>query len=279
VAGAILVGILFLALSLVGTESIPKAELLQQAEAAFGAGVKLRDEPDKARPLFREAASCYEELRRGGADNADLYRNQGNSQLLAGDLAGAILSYRRGLRLAPADLDLRANLAYAREQIAYPGPGDFGRPPQENRPPWLPYLSSRQRVLLFFCSYSLGWLGIVRWWMVRRAAPWRVGLTAFGLASLVAASLVVEAWSERQESLHPLVVIARDGVRLLKGNGALYPPRFGTPLYRGVEARLRFERGDWLQIELAGGQMGWVPRAAALLDMPTVSGERGASAP
>jgi hypothetical protein len=245
-----------------------RVELLQQAAAAFQAGVNLRDQPDKARPLFREAASCYEELRRCGAANVDLYRDQGNAQLLAGDLPGAILSYRRGLRLAPADLDSRANLAYAREQIAFRSPEDLGRPPEENRPPWLPYLPQRQRVLLFFCSYSFGWLGIVRWRMVRRAAPWRFGLTAFALASILAASLAVEAWSDRQESLHPLVVVAKHGVPLRKGNGVLYPPRFGTPLHRGVEARLRFERGGWLQIELAGGQIGWIPRADALLDRP-----------
>jgi hypothetical protein len=165
-------------------------------------------------------------------------------------------------------LVLRAQLAYAREQVAYAGSGDFGRPPEETRPPWLPYLFSWQRVLLFFCSYSLGWLGMVRWWMVRRAAPWRVGLTAFGLACLVAASLAVEAWNERQESWHPVVVIASDGVPLRKGNDVLYPPRFRAPLGRGVEARLRIERGDWLQIELADGQRGWIPRAAALLDRP-----------
>jgi hypothetical protein len=267
-AVATLVGSLFLALSMAETASIPAAELLHQAEAAFHAGVELGDKLDEARPLFREAASCYEELRRRTAGNADLYRNQGNAHLLAGDLPGAILSYRRGLRLAPADVGLRANLAYAREQIAYPGSRDFGRPPEDNRPPWLPYLSSRQRVLLFFCSYTLGWLGIVRCWMVRRAAAWRVGLMGFGLACAVATSLALEAWSERQEFLHPLVVIARDGVPLRKGNGVLYPPRFATPLNRGTEARLRLERGDWLQIELAGGQIGWVPRAAALLDTP-----------
>jgi hypothetical protein len=35
---------------------------------------------------------------------------------------------------------------------------------------------------------------------------------------------------------------------------------------RGVEARLLFARGDWLQIELAGGEVGWVPRRLVLVD-------------
>jgi hypothetical protein len=198
----------------------------------------------------------------------DLYRNQGNAYLLAADLPAAILSYRRGLRLDPADLLLRANLSYARGQVAYPGSGDLGRPAVDNRPPWLPYVSQRLRLLLFACSYGVGWLSLVRWWMVRRTAPLALGVLGFGLAALLAASLGMEAWSERQEVLHPLVVIAADNVPLRKGDGILYPSCYPTTLQRGVEARLRFRRGDWLQIEVAGGQVGWVPRAAALLDAP-----------
>jgi tetratricopeptide (TPR) repeat protein len=267
-AAATLIAGLHLALAIAGVRSIPDAELLGQAETAFHAGITVRDDADKARPLLGKAASCYERLRLRGAHNADLYRNQGNSYLLAGDLPRAILAYRRGLRLAPTDPILRANLAHARDQVAYPGWGNLGRPPADNWPPWLPYLSSSQRLLLFFCAYSLGWLGIVRWWMVRQSTPLIAGILGFGVAILLASSLALQEWSEREATLHPLVVLATDNVFLRRGNGPLYPPRFETPLNRGVEARLLFARGDWLQIELSGGQAGWVPSAAVLLDTP-----------
>jgi hypothetical protein len=35
---------------------------------------------------------------------------------------------------------------------------------------------------------------------------------------------------------------------------------------RGVEARLLFEREGWAQIELAAGEVGWVPREYLLVD-------------
>jgi hypothetical protein len=267
-AAAIVLAGLGLVLALTGARTITDTELLRQAEIAFHAGVKVSHDPHEARPLFQQAASCYEKLRLRGYHNADLYRNQGNSYLLAGDLPHAILAYRRGLRLAPSDSMLRANLAHARTRVAYPEPGTLGRPPADNWPPWLPYFSSMQRLLLFLCAYSLGCLGIVRWWMVGKGGLLTAAILAFGLATLAAGSLALQAWNERQERSHPLVVVAADGVFLRKGNGPLYPPRWETPLNRGVEARLLFERSGWLHIELSGGQRGWVPRAAALLDRP-----------
>jgi len=62
------------------------------------------------------------------------------------------------------------------------------------------------------------------------------------------------------------VVITADGVPLREGNGVAYPARYDAPLNRGVEARLLFVRGDWLQIELAGGEVGWVPGASTVSD-------------
>ena len=62
------------------------------------------------------------------------------------------------------------------------------------------------------------------------------------------------------------MIIADDGVLLRRGNGLTYPPRYETPVNRGAEARLLVERGDWLKVELAGGQSGWVPLKYVLLD-------------
>ena len=60
---------------------------------------------------------------------------------------------------------------------------------------------------------------------------------------------------------HPVVIIADDGVLVRSGNGFAYPRRYDVPLNRGVEARLLYARADWLQIELSGGEVGWVPAA------------------
>ena len=91
-----------------------------------------------------------------------------------------------------------------------------------------------------------------------------------GLAStiLFAAIMMIQVHHLRADVEHPLVVIAEDKTYMLKGNNALYPRAHETPLNRGVEARLIQLRGSWLQIELTGGQIGWLPRENALLDLP-----------
>src|SRR5262249_53455448 len=92
-----------LAATAAGDATVAGADLLDRAEAAFRAGVSARQNSGETRRCFREAASHYETLRQRGADNADLEGNLGNAYLLAGDLARAILAYRRGLRLNPGD--------------------------------------------------------------------------------------------------------------------------------------------------------------------------------
>jgi tetratricopeptide (TPR) repeat protein len=243
-------------------------EVLECAEAEFQEGVRLRQARDQAQPHFRNAAGYFEELRQRGVHNAALYRNLGNAYLLADDLPRAILSYRRGLLLAPNDLDLRDSLAEARERVAYPASGDLGRPRSDDRPPWLPHLRSNWLMFAAVTCYVLGCVSVTRWQMVRHGRLFICGLLALVLAGVLSGWLILRAEEMRESEEHPLVVIARDGVLLRRGNGVAFPPRYDTPVNRGVEGRLLFERGGWVQIELSGGEIGWVPRAAVLVDAP-----------
>jgi tetratricopeptide (TPR) repeat protein len=244
--------------------ALADALVLPRAEAAFDRGIKARSNPVEAKRDFQEAAKWYEGLINDGYRNANLYRNLGNASLLAGDLPRAILAYRSGLRLAPNDRALRANLAMARERVSYPEPGRFARPAADTRPPWLPYVPPLWRLAAATAAYSLAWMALMRWRMMRQRRLLGAACLLGIISLLLGASLAADCWKAREESRHPLVVIADDGVLLRRGNGFKYPPRSEIPLNRGVEARLLFMRGDWLQIELASGEIGWVWAAYAL---------------
>ena len=56
------------------------------------------------------------------------------------------------------------------------------------------------------------------------------------------------------------VVTATPDTPFRTGNSSEYPPRLEHPLPAGVELRRLAERGGWVQVQLNGGPVGWVPR-------------------
>jgi hypothetical protein len=249
--------------------ALDEADILHRAEFALQEGVGRRENPQQARHFFLEAAHGYEALDQLGNQNPALLRNEGNAYLLAGDVPRAILAYRRGVRLAPADAVLQANLRFAREQVNYPSADGFGQPPIDHWPPWLPRPSLAALLTVAVLVYTASLTMLTRWWMTRRGGMLAIGVALFVAALAPLFGVIHEAWQQRQEAKYPLVVVAANGVPLRNGDGLAYPARYdGKTLNRGVEARLLFERGDWLHIELSGGETGWVPRTVVLLDMP-----------
>jgi hypothetical protein len=239
------------------------ADWVARAEAAFREGQRHLDNSAQARPLFRQAADACEQARRLGAANPDLFRNQGHAALLADDLAGAILAYRRGLNLAPDEPALRAGLAEARARVTFPDTPEWakvGRPVAV--PVWIDWLASGPAWCAGLLLSAGGWLA----WSLRRGGGLGPAAAVVGTALLVAGALADE-W-RRAPLRPPVVVVAEEKLPLRRGNGTAYPPRLDAPLPRGLEARPLAERGGWLQIELAGGVVGWVPAAAVRGDGP-----------
>jgi hypothetical protein len=244
------------------------AQLAQRAEASFQEGRETRSRGESGKKEFQRAAADYDLLRQRGLDNPALYRNLAHAYVLADDLPQAILTLRRGLRLHPEDAGLREGLAQARELVIYPADNPLGQPAVEAQLPWLALIPLQWPFLAAFVCYCGLFVSGTRWLMTRHGR-WLPLAALFLIVATGLMWLVID--TERRhhvETADRLVIINDDGVLLRKGDGLKFPARYITPVNRGVEAHLLNQRDNWVQVELAGGEVGWVPRNYVLLDKP-----------
>jgi len=242
---------------------------LAEADAAYRAGIENRADSAKARPNFVQAADLYESAWEAGDQTVATARNMAQARYLAGDLGGCIRDYRLGLRRFPHDPDLRAGLAFAREQVAFPHTGDLAdaaRPRDAGSALDRLPLSFVQLAGLTAAVAALGWLTLARAWVSARGGLALVG----GLLVLVAAGGGGWLWwqdSERRAHWAEPAAVVASATDLRTGNSDEYPRRLDSRLAAGVELKVLGERGGWLHVELGGGTVGWVPKARVVMVM------------
>ncbi|HSQ58002.1 MAG TPA: hypothetical protein VLM40_19920, partial [Gemmata sp.] len=182
-----------------------------------------------------------------------------------GDLPGAIVALNEGLGITRWSRELQVAREEARAEVAYPVNSDLAA---QCRPSPPHGLGTRFSPADAWIACGVLWLlacGSIARFAMTRAAAW----LAFGAAWLAAVVLVGALWlkdqyGQRSANEHPRVVVLRK-TTLHRGNAEAYPPRLETRLPRGVEARKLAERGGWVQIELAGGAVGWLPASSILI--------------
>jgi hypothetical protein len=243
----------------------PDAVALAQAEHAFSEGEKSRGDSVAARKWFRSSASAYDELWRRGLHNPALARNRARAHRLAGDLPRAITALHEGLAAARYDRLLQVELDDARSAVAYPHDGDLAA---LCRPRPVATIGTRMSPAEAYLAAGTLWLltclGVVRFAMARAwlwlgfAGVWLAGLLLLG-------GLWFQDWRQQTRLAEKPLVIVKDDATLRKGNGDTWELRLQQRLPRGVEVRELTRRGGWVQVELAGGPVGWLPEAVVLV--------------
>jgi hypothetical protein len=251
---------LFLALAITASPTPSSEAMLADARDSYLAGLRERADSARAQPHFIRAAESFERAWHAGTQTVAIALNMAQSRLLAGELGRSICNYRRGLKLYPHDLDLRRGLAYAREQVTYAHSSevaDAARPREAGSAFDRLPISLLHLALIAVGVSALGWFVLARAWMTSH-----VGLAIFGGATILIAALLGGAhwWEDSQArkrwSQPAAVLIAPADLRT--GNSTEYPRRIDGRLPAGVEVKVLGERGGWLQVELAGGAVGWV---------------------
>jgi hypothetical protein len=171
-------------------------------------------------------------------------------------LAETIAGLHRELARNPGDYQLRSALAAARDRVAYPS-SDL-RPAESSWPAWLTLRHAPGLALAGAAAAAIA----LRRWRTTRALGWLIALGGCLIAAgLPAVGTALEWRDQARNEAEPIVVISQP-TTLRRGNGDAYPPRIDVPLPRGAEARRLFTRGEWIQVELANGVVGWIPGRA-----------------
>lgn len=237
---------------------------LAAAEKAFAEGVESRADSERAEAAFARAASAYDELWAQGHRTPELALNRGRAHRLAGNLPRSIAALHDGLAGARFDRSLQTELDDARARVLFPLEGELAT---QGKVPRVYTVSSRMSPLDAWLLGGLLWLlacaGVARFLMTR-GGVWLAWVAVWLCALAALGALWVHDARERgrHESL-PLLVVSQDVV-LRKGNATEYPPRLEPALPKGAEVRELARRGGWVQVQLPGGAVGWLPEAATI---------------
>lgn len=202
---------------------------------------------------FAEAAALYERIT---PKSAGVYFNLGNAWFRQDKLGLAILNYERARRLAPRDPDILANLKFAQQRL---GVDEVNQPPQALRRFWLNAVRSRTTVEWAWLEIGTLWLTLLAVagcvWLPR----WRTVCSATAATTACAWVLVTVALVWQATAPPEAIVLAT------KAQARFAPLPEATAHFsvtEGTRLRVREDRGQWVLVERADGQQGWLPRDA-----------------
>ena len=198
---------------------------------------------------FADAAAAYETILKAGAQSPSLLFNAGNAEFKAGNLGKAIAAYRQAEQLEPRDAELRANLAFVRNQVQ-------GATLHENR--WLNWMSSltlnEGALLAAVCFWAM--FGLLTLRQIRPALVLKLrGITqlAVVLAIFSGAVLALQAASHFNASV---AVVTRADATARSGPWDEAQSAFTA--HDGAELRVLDRHDDWVQVADGNGKIGWL---------------------
>ncbi|MDR1200945.1 MAG: tetratricopeptide repeat protein [Tannerellaceae bacterium] len=207
---------------------------------------------------YNKAIELYEETLESNGASAEIYYNLGNAYYKANRIAPAILNYERALLLDPGDGDIRFNLQMAREKTV-----DKIEPLGEFfLVKWIHSLQNRGSAdswaMLGIVSFLLLIFCLLLFFFSRWIRMKKVGFY-LGIVCLVVVVVAnVFAKSQKDEITDHAYGIVFSPTVTVKSS----PDASGTDLFilhEGTRAFIKSSLGNWKEIELEDGNVGWLP--------------------
>jgi tetratricopeptide (TPR) repeat protein len=232
------------------------AVLLSATTAVFADDSVLR-----AKNLFLQAAEYYKkgdyemavrlnsQALATGFESAAIHYNLGNSYLRSRQLGRAIASYLKAQRLSPGDVDVLANLNYARGMVSAPALA-------ETRPFWsvpferfTPHELRWVALVVFMFTATVSLVGLYAGWKRRKVLAWAVA------GGVVFIYCLIGVFDRAAEDAGLGVCV--EGVAVTFEPSTQATTYFQLP--EGAEVRILREKDGWSKVERADGRIGWAP--------------------
>jgi len=199
---------------------------------------------------FADAANAYEKILAGGAVSPNLLFNYGNAEFKSGNLGKSIAAFRRAELLAPRDSEIRANLAFVRNQVQ-------GATVRESFwQNWLGNLSLNEWTVFAAIAFWLTFL-LLAAKQIRPALASKLKSATWIFAVLtVFSGTILGVQAANHFSRQTAVVISAQATAR---SGPFDDAQSAFAVHDGAELSVLDRRDDWIQITDGSGKIGWLP--------------------
>jgi tetratricopeptide (TPR) repeat protein len=210
---------------------------------------------------FEAAANLYEEILQTG-ESATVYYNLGNAYYKSGKLAPAILNYERALLRDPGNENIRYNLemAYSQTVDKVDPVGRFfllnwidGLSATHSTNTWA-YISIFCFILTLILAGAFVFARVT--WLKKTAF-----FTGIAVLVICAVSFVFSSNQKNKLIAHNYAIIFTPTVTAKSSPDASGTELF--PLHEGTKVKIKRKLGDWIEIQLENGHVGWIKSSVA----------------
>jgi tetratricopeptide (TPR) repeat protein len=206
---------------------------------------------------FAEAATAYDAILKTGAQSPALLFNAGNAEFKTGHLGKAIASYRQAELLSPRDAELRANLAFVRNQVQ-------GATLRESRwQNWVSTLTLNEGALLTAIFFWAMFLLLAVRQIKPALAPKLRTVTRLAVALTIFSGAILGLQAANHFNSCVAVVTTADATAR---SGPFDDAQNVFSARDGVELQVLQRHDDWVQVANNAGKIGWLStKQAAVL--------------
>jgi tetratricopeptide (TPR) repeat protein len=199
---------------------------------------------------FSDAATAYEKMLQAGGQSSALLFNYANAEFKSGHLGKAIAAYQQAAQLSPRDTELRANLAFVRNQV----PGATLRESRWQN--WVGVLTLNEGAMLTAVLLWFTFALLIARQLRPALMPKLRNLTRVSVMVTLFSAAVL-GWQSANHFYSRTAVVIADNATVRSGPFDDAQSAFTTR--DGAELSVLARREDWVHVADGAGKSGWLP--------------------